>query len=44
MMEYFGIDIDWPQVTYNLTRLSLAYILALPIAWNREREMRGAGC
>jgi putative Mg2+ transporter-C (MgtC) family protein len=43
MMEYFRVDIDWPQVTYNLTRLSLAYLLALPIAWNREREMRGAG-
>jgi len=37
------IDINWSEVVYNLTRLSIAYILALPIAWNREREVRSAG-
>lgn len=40
-MELF--DIDWAQISYNLTRLTIAYILALPIAWNREREVRSAG-
>jgi putative Mg2+ transporter-C (MgtC) family protein len=42
-MDLFTIDIDWAQVTYNLTRLAFAYILALPIAWNREHEVRSAG-
>ena len=42
-MEFFNITIDWPQVTYNLSRLAFAYILALPIAWNREHEVRSAG-
>ncbi|MCB2184194.1 MAG: MgtC/SapB family protein [Desulfobulbaceae bacterium] len=40
-MDFF--DIDWGQITYNLTRLTIAYILALPIAWNREHEVRSAG-
>jgi putative Mg2+ transporter-C (MgtC) family protein len=38
-----AIDIDWPQITYNLTHLAIAYLLALPIAWNREREVHSAG-
>lgn len=42
-MEFFTININWPEVTYNLTRLAFAYILALPIAWNREHEVRSAG-
>lgn len=41
MLDWF--DIDWAVVGYNLTRLMLAYILALPIAWNRERHVRSAG-
>jgi putative Mg2+ transporter-C (MgtC) family protein len=42
-MELLNINIDWPEVTYNLTRLAFAYLLALPIAWNREHEVRSAG-
>lgn len=43
MMEYVNIDINWPHIVYNLTHLAAAYLLALPIAWNREREVRSAG-
>lgn len=42
-MSYLDIDINWTEVVYNLTRLMFAYVLALPIAWNREREVRSAG-
>lgn len=42
-MDFLNININWPEVLYNLTRLTFAYILALPIAWNREREVRSAG-
>ena len=42
-MEFFNIDLDWSQITYNLSRLLIAYILALPIAWNREHEVKSAG-
>lgn len=31
------------QVLQDLARLSIAYLLALPIGWNREREARSAG-
>lgn len=41
MMDWFNID--WTIVGDNLPRLMLAYILALPIAWNRERNVRSAG-
>ncbi|UUR07802.1 MgtC/SapB family protein [Sphingomonas glaciei] len=41
MTELFGTDrFDlWP----HLASLLLAYVLALPIGWNREREERSAG-
>jgi len=30
--------IDWPQMLSFTARIALAFLLALPIAWNRERE------
>ena len=35
--------IDWPQVWYALERIALAYVLALPIGWERERQTHGIG-
>ncbi len=37
------LDISWSETWAHLIRLGLAYLLALPIAWNRERQDRGAG-
>ena len=31
------------QIGQDLVRMSIAYALALPIGWNREREARSAG-
>jgi len=42
-MEYLNIDINWIEILVNLGRLLFAYILALPIALNRERHIRSAG-
>ncbi len=39
----FGFDIDWNTIGGNLFHLGLAYVLALPIAMDRERESRSAG-
>lgn len=36
-------DIDWWQIVTHLYHLAIAYTLALPIAWNRERSVRSAG-
>lgn len=36
-------DIHWPTVFFHLTLMGVAYVLALPIGWNREREERSAG-
>ena len=41
MVEY--ADIDWPVVWYNLWHLAAAYLLALPVALDRETATRGAG-
>jgi putative Mg2+ transporter-C (MgtC) family protein len=35
--------VTWPSVASDLFHLGLAYLLALPIGWNREREHRSAG-
>lgn len=34
---------DWSQVVHHLVHLLVAYLLAVPVAWNRERESRSAG-
>jgi len=39
-----NIDLlDWATILNNLVHIAAAYLLALPVAWNREREARGAG-
>ena len=37
------LDINWSTVLSHLTLLGVAYILAIPIGWNRERYERSAG-
>ncbi|NND39324.1 MAG: MgtC/SapB family protein [Pseudomonadales bacterium] len=36
-------EIDWPLVWVNSASMGIAYVLALPIAWNRESHTRSAG-
>ncbi|WP_372779185.1 MgtC/SapB family protein [Litorivivens sp.] len=36
-------DIRWTLVYYHLLQLAVAYILALPIGWDREAGSRGVG-
>jgi putative Mg2+ transporter-C (MgtC) family protein len=43
MAPFDLVDINWGDITYNLSRMGLAYILALPIALNREKEAKSAG-
>lgn len=35
--------VDWHRVAFHLSHLAAAYVLALPIAWDRERNVRSAG-
>lgn len=37
------LEIDWQVILTNLSQLGIAYLLALPIAWDREKEARSAG-
>lgn len=37
------LDLDWNLIGHNLLFLSVAYLLALPIGWERERHDGGAG-
>jgi putative Mg2+ transporter-C (MgtC) family protein len=37
------IDLDWHQIAFNMLHLGIAYLLALPVAWDREHSSRGAG-
>jgi putative Mg2+ transporter-C (MgtC) family protein len=36
-------EIDWAEVVEHLIQIAIAYCLAMPIAWNREKETRSAG-
>lgn len=37
------LAVDRAEALHHLTALLIAYVLALPIGWNREREERSAG-
>ena len=37
------IDVEWSQVWFNLMHLGIAYVLALPVAMDREASSRSAG-
>jgi putative Mg2+ transporter-C (MgtC) family protein len=37
------VDMDWTLVVEHLTRLIIAYLLALPIGWEREHSRRQFG-
>lgn len=38
-----GLSFDPQEILSHLVKLALAFVLALPIGWNREREERSAG-
>jgi len=37
------ISIHWPTVLSHLVLMGAAYVLAIPIGWNREKNERSAG-
>jgi putative Mg2+ transporter-C (MgtC) family protein len=39
----FSIDINWSQILSHLYHLAIAYVLALPIGWDRETSKRHFG-
>jgi putative Mg2+ transporter-C (MgtC) family protein len=43
MNRFAMLPLTWPFVLSDVFRLGIAYLLALPIGWNREREHRSAG-
>lgn len=42
-MPMVDLDLQWPQIWFNLIQLGVAYVLAMPVALDRERGSRGAG-
>ena len=37
------LDVDWNVVIYNLTHIGIAFLLAMPVAFDREQEGPTAG-
>jgi putative Mg2+ transporter-C (MgtC) family protein len=37
------LEIHWPTILSHLALMGVAYVLAIPIGWNRERYERSAG-
>lgn len=35
--------LDWSKIFAHLLSVTIAYLLALPVAWDREKEARSAG-
>lgn len=42
-MEGVMPEIQWAEIASNLVHLAAAYLLALPVAFNREKHARSAG-
>lgn len=42
-MQADGSLVDWQSIGSNLLHIGAAYVLALPVAWDRERGALGAG-
>lgn len=38
-----SISIEWTKILTHLMIVIIAYVLALPVAWDREKEARSAG-
>ena len=36
-------DLEWTRIFSHLLSVTIAYMLALPVAWDREKEARSAG-
>jgi putative Mg2+ transporter-C (MgtC) family protein len=36
-------DLEWTRILSHLLSVTIAYVLALPVAWDREKEARSAG-
>ena len=43
MSDLLGLSFDWAVVFRHLAQLALAYVFAIPIAWDREIHARTAG-
>lgn len=43
MSDFLNFDFDWTLVLRHLRELVLAYLFAIPIAWDRETHARTAG-
>lgn len=39
----FGLDIQWQEILHNSLQLGIAYLLALPLGYEREVHDRSAG-
>ena len=37
------IDIDFTLIPHHILTISTAYIIVLPIAWNRDADSKSAG-
>lgn len=37
------MELDWTTILSHLLSVVVAYVLALPVAWDREKEVRSAG-
>lgn len=42
-MEQNAIGLDWHGIIWNFGHVAAAYLLALPVAWDREKAARTAG-
>lgn len=42
-MESLSINLNWNEMLFNLVHLGIAYLLALPMAFDRDGSKHGAG-
>ena len=43
MLDLPNIQFDLREIVFNIVYMAIAYVLAIPIAWDRETHVRSAG-
>ncbi|MDR4493501.1 MAG: MgtC/SapB family protein [Nitrospirales bacterium] len=42
-MGEIGLDLNWPQIWNHFYHLVIAFVLAIPLGWDREQRSHSAG-
>ena len=43
IQDILGVSLSWSEIRHTMSKFGIAFVLAIPIAWDRETSTRGIG-